>query len=833
MAIRPYLVVALAVWLTWGAFVGLHASGLPNHVVAGGVLGPGNDMRPGPTNPANAAGIVFYSINQPTFSLLVGADTFTPATGTEPAVFAKDVGVDWNWTAGDNVFGVVETTRGTNGWTDVNYTMSLSASLRVGVTVQDIGDGTLEAFPTIVRTFGTDYVRIQWGALVSLNVTSYHVWTADSPAGPWVSLTTVTQGAAPSHNDTALPAGPHCYTVGVNYRRDLAGSVYETTGRSEPVCATLTGAVPTILSTDPANGASNVAVNVPIVVTFSEAIDTATLLWTVNPSITLVPGWSAGNTVLTFSHGTDFTQCTVYTVTITRARDPEANDLGPGAPNPWTFTSFCLSPYIVSTSPVDGATAVPRATAIRITFSEAMNPATVTVNSVPAPSSRVDTWSGGNTILTITHGGLTSGTLYTLTVAGQDVDGNALVPGPVPNPFDFTVNRPPTAMLTAPGVNVCRTGGGALDITWTMSDTETPTGSLWVWLNYTAGVTTSPILGAQALQSPNSPATFSWTTPSPLDSDVTILLEVRDGAGESVQGISAPVRIDSTRPTVVLTFSEAMDATSAQGAVSFNPPVTGLTFSWDTVNPVLTVGHPVFQSSQQYTVTVGTTARDACTPGLTVQTAYTASFTTGAGARAPNPPTNLVATTQTATAISFTWTAPTTYTDGSALPPSEISGYRVFRATSETGTPTDVGTVTARSFTDVNVVAGQSYWYWVKTIGTSLVESEFSASLAAQAGTAPAPPFNWLVVIIPLIAILLLIGALLLLRRKKPAVTPPAGGAAGQAAPAQAQAQGTAEAEPPEAAEQAEGGDQFIACPNCGTMVKPTDVECFVCGAKL
>src|SRR3989304_993222 len=134
MAIRPYLVVALAVWLTWGAFVGLHASGLPNHVVAGGVLGPGNDMRPGPTNPANAAGIVFYSINQPTFSLLVGADTFTPATGTEPAVFAKDVGVDWNWTAGDNVFGVVETTRGTNGWTDVNYTMSLSASLRVGAT---------------------------------------------------------------------------------------------------------------------------------------------------------------------------------------------------------------------------------------------------------------------------------------------------------------------------------------------------------------------------------------------------------------------------------------------------------------------------------------------------------------------------------------------------------------------------------------------------------------------------------------------------------------------------------------------------------------------------
>ena len=43
----------------------------------------------------------------------------------------------------------------------------------------------------------------------------------------------------------------------------------------------------------------------------------------------------------------------------------------------------------------------------------------------------------------------------------------------------------------------------------------------------------------------------------------------------------------------------------------------------------------------------------------------------------------------------------------------------------------------------------------------------------------------------------------------------------------------TAEEPAEEAGKAEEGGEKFVPCPNCGTMVKPTDAECFVCGAKL
>jgi len=848
MANRPYLAIALAVWMTWVAFAGLSASALPNKIVAGGVFGPGNDMTPGPANPANAAGVTFFSVSQSAHATLWGDDSFAQATGSEPAIFAKDVGATWNWADGDQVFVVVETTRGNNSWSGVNYTTAIEGTLRTGASVQDLGNGVLAALPTLSLTAGGDYVDVRWTALTVANVTSYHVWTAPTRAGPWSSLATVNQGPTPAHNDTGLSTGQHCYTLGVNYRRDLTSGVYETRGRSEVVCATITGVPPTVVNTNPASGASNVAVNSPIVVTFSEPMNTATLAWSINPTITLVPTWNApANTVVTFTHVADFTQCTVYTMTITTARDLDGNNIA-GAPYVWSFTTFCPSPYVVSTSPVDGATAVPRSSPIVITFSEAMNTATVVLTYAPAaPPSPVETWSGGNTVLTVTHGGLTAGTAYTVTVAGQDTTGNPLVAGPVPNPFDFTTNTPPTAVLSAPGVNVCRTGGASLDITWTMSDLETPTGSLRVWLNYTDGVTTSSIT---SLQTPNSPETYSWSTPNGLDADVTILLEVRDSAWESAQDTSAPVRIDSTPPTVlltspapgssnvatdvtiVLTFAEAMDTASAQAAISFTPAVAGLTFSWSAGNDVVTVGHPALQISTPYTVNVGTGARDACTPGLTLATQYTTTFTTGTGARAPNPPTGLVATTQTATSISFSWTAPTTYNDLTPLPASEISGYRVHRATSQTGTRTDLGVVPTTSYTDTNVQAGQTYFYWVKTIDITDVESDYSAPVQATAGTGGGPGFNWLVILIPLIVILLLVGAFLLMRKRRPAAAPPKAARA----PPVAAPEETKPSEPMEEAtaeETGAGEEKFIPCPNCGTMVKPTDAECFVCGAKL
>src|SRR6267143_4927252 len=146
MARKAWIAIALVVWLIVLAFRGVSVSALPNHVVAGGVLGPGGDISPGAGNPANAAGMVFYSTSQPSYSVLTGADSYTPASGTEPALFGKDVGASWTWTAGDEVLAVVETIRGVNGWTGVNSTTGIDALLQTGATVQDIGNGELEHF---------------------------------------------------------------------------------------------------------------------------------------------------------------------------------------------------------------------------------------------------------------------------------------------------------------------------------------------------------------------------------------------------------------------------------------------------------------------------------------------------------------------------------------------------------------------------------------------------------------------------------------------------------------------------------------------------------------
>ncbi len=459
MVRKAWIAIAMVVWLMVLTFHGIAVSALPNHVVAGGVFGPGGDVSTGATNPANAAGMVFYSTNQPSHSVLTGADTYSPADGTGPAVFGEDVGAFWNWAVGDEMVAVIETTRGVNGWNTVNSTTSIDALLQTGATVQDVGNGELELFPTITLTAGATNIDASWPRLAdaNANIVSYSLYRTPGPGTPIVTRPTAT---TMSYNDMALAPGQYCYTVQVNYRRDGSGGVYGTTGRSERACRTLTG-------------------------------------------------------------------------------------------------------------------------------------------------------SGGNT--------------------------------------------PPTAALTAPTPGVCATGGSTLTIGWTMSDAETGVTSLRVWLNYTVGASTTPIAAMQGASGMSSPASYVWTTPMVNSPNVVISLVVADSDGATVASTGQSFTIDSIAPTitqttpvadatavaldasVVITFSEAMDTTATQGAISFTPAVTGLTYTWTVGNTVLTVGHAAFAPSTQYTLTVATTAKDDCTPGLPLASATTVTFTT-ASSGGPNPP---------------------------------------------------------------------------------------------------------------------------------------------------------------------------------------------------
>ena len=229
---------------------------------------------------------------------------------------------------------------------------------------------------------------------------------------------------------------------------------------------TTAGALPYIVDTDPADGAIAVPLVQDIVVTFSEAMNTGTVSCTPSPVITLTPAWSVGDTVLTLSHVTPFTASTTYTVTCT-GQDVDGNALVAGTvPNPLSFTTAAVvPPEITNTDPADGAIAVPLVQDIVVTFSEPMD--TVTVSCTPSPViTLTPAWSVGDTVLTLSHvTPFTASTTYTVTCTGQDVDGNALVAGTVPNPWSFTTVGvvPPEA---PGGLQVAKVPPTTIRLTW-------------------------------------------------------------------------------------------------------------------------------------------------------------------------------------------------------------------------------------------------------------------------------------------------------------------------------------------------------------------------------
>jgi ribosomal protein S6E (S10) len=243
------------------------------------------------------------------------------------------------------------------------------------------------------------------------------------------------------------------YTIQILLGTDVVGNPVIAGGIPNPWTFTTLGA-PTITSTVPANGATGVALTAPVVVTFSEAMNTSSVKYTSTPDPT---GWSfvwsAGNTVVTYRYTGGFYENTVYTFQITAGTDIAGNALIAGAaPNPWTFTTPG-APRITNTVPANGTASVALISPVVVTFSEAMNTGSVTYTCVPAVTGWSVVWSGGNTIATYSHTSpYTENTLYIFTItAGTDLTGNALVPLTPPNPWTFTtVGVSPMITATSP-----------------------------------------------------------------------------------------------------------------------------------------------------------------------------------------------------------------------------------------------------------------------------------------------------------------------------------------------------------------------------------------------
>ena len=280
------------------------------------------------------------------------------------------------------------------------------------------------------------------------------------------STTSALVPATVSYNNTTkiatlTPSGPLSnatnYTVVVTTLvKDLAGNPLATQFQSTFTTVALADTTaPTIVTRAPVIGATNVAINTNVVVTFSEVMDLTTINST---SITLKPTAGGANvtatvtcnspcTTATLDPASDLINGTSYTVTVSPTiSDAAGNQLGaqPG----WTFTTVndTTAPSIVPpTSPVDGATNVSRGATVSVTFSEDMNASTVNtttfnvktdVGSVPVAGSVF--YNTTTRVATFTPtGNLAANTKYIVTVTSgaTDLAGNHLA---LTSTFSFT-----------------------------------------------------------------------------------------------------------------------------------------------------------------------------------------------------------------------------------------------------------------------------------------------------------------------------------------------------------------------------------------------------------
>jgi hypothetical protein len=232
-----------------------------------------------------------------------------------------------------------------------------------------------------------------------------------------------------------------------------------------------TGTIPTVVSTNPLNGAINVFTNQEVVATFSEAMNSTTVIASGTTTMAATGGGAVPGTVtyvaatntVKFAPTTTLLPSTSYTVTIsTSAQSAAGNALARNYV--WHFktgkTANATSPTVISTVPASGATAVATNQIITAMFSATMDPATITASGTFTVTGAANaavmgsvSYVGRTATFTPT-GALPANTQFTATIstAAKDLTGIALAANYV---WSFTTaggadTTPPTITLTGP-----------------------------------------------------------------------------------------------------------------------------------------------------------------------------------------------------------------------------------------------------------------------------------------------------------------------------------------------------------------------------------------------
>jgi methionine-rich copper-binding protein CopC len=551
----------------------------------------------------------------------------------------------------------------------------------------------------------------------------------------------VGESGTTTYRDTGLgEKTTYKYTVSAN----CTGGILSDPSPESPAATVTTQDLtpPRIIVINPFGNQTGVLPTATVAVTFSEAMDPATINTTtfslkVTDTGANIPGTVAYNTT---THVAEFTPASALpggvsiTVTVTAgAKDLAGNALllTPGSPGTWQFfTADLTPPTVTATSPANGAQNASINTAVTVTFSEAMDASTINGSTITLRLTSNGASVGGSvTYNATTHvatftpsGSLASGVNYTITVAAsvKDVAGNQMGTT-FQSTFTTGDTTPPTVTATIPvnGVgNVAlnaivsatfskamnastlntttftlKTTSGGTPVTGTVTynaatftATFTPSSSLAQGTNYTATITT----GAQDTfgNALASNASWAFTTVDTQPPTVTSV---------SPADLSTNV---ATNTAINITFSEQMDASTINGTTitlkntNTSAAVAG-TVSYNSGTHVATfTPSAALANGTGYTVTVTTGVKDVA--GNAMASQFTSSFTTIA---APDTTAPTVVSTYPAnfdTEIPIDTAITVAFSE--AMKPSTINSTN-FRVNETVGGASVAGTVTYNTTT--------------------------------------------------------------------------------------------------------------------------------------
>ncbi len=452
-------------------------------------------------------------------------------------------------------------------------------------------------------------------------------------------------------------------------------------------CGQETVTIPSVVSTIPANGATNVAVNTPISATFSMAMKAATMTgstFTVTgPNGAVAGAVTYSGSTATYTPTAALAYATSYTGMITTGA-MNAGGTPLMANYVWTFTTITPPPVVTETVPVNAATGVPISQALSVTFNEAMqcstlaSPAATFVVTGPGAAAVAGTVSCTGSIATFTPtADLAVNTVYTATITtgAQSLAGTPLASNYVWTFRTLPAPTPPTVISTVPA-----------------------NGATAVAINQALSATFSVAMNPATIDA----ATFTLTTTG----------------GAAVTGVVTYVAAGSVAtftPAAALASSTAYTATITTGAMDLEGTALAGTYTWNFTTAASSSGTPPTVSSTIPLIgatgiplnqIVVATFNQAMNPATINSSTFTL---TGPGTTAVS---GLVAYAAVGDALTFTPTA--------NLAPSTL-----FTATITTGAQTLAGTVLA------------SNYVWTFTTGTTTATTapEIVSTVPANAAT--------------------------------------------------------------------------------------------------